>query len=223
MKKLYLILLIVLLLCAEAFPADIGFCRKHGGGAAVACTASTPGTDNSEIGTVNAGGSHAVHSTNRMYCELYQADCTGTLGTAYMYGSTAISGVAKVSVYSTTDTTSSSTPTVGTRVGYSGEITFGASAAWVNSATGGGSVTANGYYWLCFHTSAVAPDLYYTTGLSRWYIAITGAYDTPPAALPVAGDCTASKTPYSCCTGEGTGCTWTETANAKSSIFVGIQ
>jgi hypothetical protein len=41
MKKLYLILLIVLLLCAEAFPADIGFCRKHGGGAAASCTTPT--------------------------------------------------------------------------------------------------------------------------------------------------------------------------------------
>lgn len=52
MKKLYLILLIVLLLCAEAFPADIGFCRKHGGVATAptyACTDATHDSANNAV------------------------------------------------------------------------------------------------------------------------------------------------------------------------------
>jgi hypothetical protein len=221
MKKILIASLAILLISSaiEAYALSAAVqavCGANG----TSCTASTPETDNSEIGTITAGGSSASIGTARMYCMLYQADCTGTLGTAYLYG---LSNAAKISVYSTTDTDHASTPTVGTLVGYSGAISFGGEAGWVNSATNGGSVTSGNYYWLCIHTTTTSPTFYYTTGLNRWYIDITGVYTTPPSALPVAGDCTGSKTPYSCCTDVDTGCTWTGLADRKMSGFVGIQ
>lgn len=60
MKKLYLILLIVLLLCVEAFPADIGFCRKHGGGA-VACVTEADSETGETAGNITPIGSQSYN------------------------------------------------------------------------------------------------------------------------------------------------------------------
>jgi hypothetical protein len=188
--------------------------------AAAGCTPSTPTVDNSEIGYVNVGGGNAPASDGRLYCLLATADCSGTLGTAYIYGSGA-TGALKALLFSTTDT--SGTPTNGTLISSTAEIGFAAGAGWSSAATTGGSVTATTKYWLCYHVR-VAPALYYTTGVGRYSVDLTDPYATPPNKIPVAADCTASTVPYSCCSGAGTGCTWAgPTADRKMSFFVGIQ
>ena len=196
---------------------------------AAGCTASTPGNDNSEIGYITVGASSTALTGSRMYAWLYAADCTGDLGTAYVYLSNAAgSGDVKVAVYSTTDTDTESIPTNGTRIGYTGEIAMDAVAGWDNGAMSGGSVVATTKYWLAVFTPNETGDTLYhdSSGRERHYVQLEptgGDYTSIPATIPLAGGCTADDTPWTCCTGEGTGCTWSSLAAREMSVFVGIQ
>lgn len=230
MKRL---LIALLLLAAPAWAEEpFNLARMSGpmlgaGGSAAVCTESTPSVDNSEIGYLSVGAASANGTVGRMYCSLYAADCTGTLGTANIYISDA--GVVlntKISVYSTTDTSSSSAPTNGALVGASSAIGSNGNSTpmWKSSVTSGGSVTSASKYWLCYHTDdAGSPAFYYDSGLNRYYTTVDGAYTTPPSTLPAAAVCVGSGDPYSCCTGSGAGCTWTSAANRQVSVFVGIK
>jgi hypothetical protein len=191
------------------------------------CTASTPGNDNDEIGYMTIGADNATHSNNRFYCWLRQADCTGSLGTAYIYArSTSGDRYQKLLVASTTDTDPSASPTNGTVIGYTAEITTDTSAGWDSTAMSGGSVTQSEYYWVCIATpnSASISNFYYDAGgPQRHYVSSAGDYDTLPATLPVSSDCVGTDDPFGCCTGAGTGCSWTATADRNTSLFVGIE
>ena len=224
MKKTLLILL-ALSLCLPVYGATVSG-RPCPGGAA-ACTPSTPGNDNSELGYMTEGGTSTAVSNEVIYCQMFSADCSGTLGTAYIYTIANVgSGTSKIGVFSTSDSNDANPPTNGTLVGYTGVINSDDSAGWDSGAMSGGSVTSSAKYWLCLFTNSnigYRIKRYYDAGLTRHAKTVSGVYATIPATLPTASTCTASETPYSCCTGEGTGCEWATTANQKTSIFVGIQ
>jgi len=223
-KKLS-ILLIILLLPAFAYAGGaMGLMMAASGGATAGCTPSTPGNDYSEIGYLTVGSSNAATLIDRIYCFLYVPDCSGSLGTGYLYGSDDTTALAKISAFSTTDTDPDIAPTNGSRIGYTAELSFDSTPAWQSAAMSGGSVVTTASYWICAQTkNGNAPTLYYDAGKVRHSLNVTGQYTTPPALLPVAGDCVGSADPYSCCTGAGTGCTWSTTADRMNSVFIGID
>lgn len=228
MKKLILLILLLASPCLAAEPIQLARMNPYvaaSAGGAAACTPGAPGSDGAQIGITTSGGTNRGYNTaDALYCNLYQANCTGTIGTAYAYHyDTTIESI-KMSVYSTTDTNPANAPTNGSLVGSTGAIAS-SSAEWADGATSGGSVTNGNYYWLCLHTPPTsgtwaAKD---TTGLTRHIIPSAGSYATIPTTIPAAATCTGSGTPNACCTGEGTGCAATTTADRKIDMFVGIQ
>ena len=223
MLKILCNALLILLLAVPVY-ADMNGYVAGGSAAAAGCTASTPGNDNSEIGYITVGSSSAATLIDRMYCYLYPADCSGSLGTGYVYGSHATAGYGKISAFSTTDTVDTDPPTNGTLIGGTAELSFDSTPAYKSGALSGGTVIATTNYWMCFQTkNGSAPTLVYDAGKTRHSLNVTGQYTTLPTSLPVVADCVGSGDPYSCCTGAGTGCTWTSTADRKNSVFIGIQ
>lgn len=173
---------------------------------AASCTASVPGSDNSELGYLSVGGSNTASAIGgKIYCMLFTADCSGTLGTAYFYNrSTGTKN--KVAAYSTTDTVHSTPPTNGTRLGYTSEITAGADDDWYSAAMSGGTVTQGNKYWLCYLTPAKDGGVggNNDAGVDRHGIDYAvGEYTTPPSTLPSSG--------------------WGTTTDRKMSVFIGIQ
>ena len=225
MKKLLIFLGLLLLLIS---PFVVYGSWVFTGGTVAGCTASTPGNDNDEIGHITVGASSTTLSSQRMYAWLYAADCTGDLGTAYVYASSSSASDTKIVVYSTTDTDTESPPTNGTRIGYTGGITMGTVAGWVSGAMSSGSVVAGTKYWLAIDLDANSNTTLFhdSSGISRHYVVLGGDnsdYTTPPATIPLAGGCIAAGNPWQCCTGEGTGCGWSSIEARSMSIFVGIE
>ena len=152
MKKLRKPLIIIISLFIFLYPAwlyrDVNALVIMGGyyGAA-GCTPSTPGNDNDEIGMVAVGASVTTMTPYRLYAWLYEPDCSGDLGTAYIYSDeTGGSGANKILIFSTTDTNTESVPTNGTTIGSSGAIASDAVAGWDSGAMSGGSVTTGTKY-----------------------------------------------------------------------------
>lgn len=220
----------IVLFLLLALPAHAQVCRGiHGGviaGTAAGCVESTPGNDYNEIGNIATepnSDPQTVSMTDKMFCVLYTADCSGDVGTFQIYHNTTSQQSIKGAVYSTTDTDDTAAPTNGTLIA-SATITNNTSTGWATASTTGAdkSVTASDYYWLCTINTSTGWTGVRNTGKYRHSVVATGIYTTPPAALPAAAACVGSADPYSCCTGSGTGCSWTSTADRKQSIFVGV-
>lgn len=135
---------------------------------------------------------------NMIYTFRTQADCTGTLGDAYIYhGNTTASSV-KVCVYAS----SAATPQSGDAlIRCSSEITGGTSTGWktVNDSASG-SVTSGSYYWIALIVSGAsnAWSLAHNASGTIYYLSCESAcYASPPSTMGTGWGNAAGYTPFS--------------------------
>jgi len=70
--------------CSGGEPAQLARMNPAVLGAGVAsCTPSSPGDNQDEVGNINEDTVLFALYANRFYCQLFTADCSGSLGTAF--------------------------------------------------------------------------------------------------------------------------------------------
>jgi hypothetical protein len=197
-----LLAIAVLALCAGlgyAFMLQSTVCGT--GGSVSGCNPA-----NDEVGSRSTGGSAQAFSNGYVYCNYATADCTGTLGKAYIWNGNADDDV-KVGIFTAA---SSAPPDINdTVIAWSGEITStdGAESWWASSTDLGGSVTSGSGYYICIITSTDNWAGNYDAGSTLYYNAVeTGhSYASPPDTLYADED------------------GWSSTADRKIEVYVEIK
>src|SRR4030042_727333 len=198
MKKTFLFLVLSLLLCTQAQAADIGFLKLHGGGAGggAACEEAS-----NEIGYRSVATTNRPRPTDNIWCNLWTADCTGNLATAYLYSYSNDGATTTVCVYS--DDGDNAPGSGDLKIDCTGHNALedvpgdGASAAMGTGA----AVTSGSKYFICWGTDAVIWTAKTDVGQPAWNKALANPSTIMPANL------------------DGT---WTETADRKQSNYVTI-
>jgi hypothetical protein len=189
-KYLWTILLLFAVPCYALNPFQ-AFMMSAGasGAAAPACNpASNEVGDRTDYGT-----EHIDFSADTLYCFLYTADCSGTLGYAYIYHYGTATDNAKVCVYS--DDGDGNADAGDTKIACSDAITASADQQYQSSGKLGGSVIKDTNYWVCVIPDSTGFDVTRTASGYRtlnWGVE-TGSYATPPNNLTNATSDTASR------------------------------
>jgi hypothetical protein len=180
MKTLILIIITLLLaIPCLAGSGSVAITLSGTAGAAGGCSESTNevGNRNQEtnVGGINPGEAFASRA---------QADCTGTLGTAYVYHGDTVASEVKICVYNDAGT-ASALDTSDTLVGCTAAMSIDTSTGWKTGAINAGSVTSGNYYWVIILTNSAlgtfAPVYSSSPSLSWWHIDWTSNFATPPA------------------------------------------
>ena len=125
-----------------------------------------------EIGIRDVGGTNWSRSDSAAVIFRFQADCSGPLNAANIYHNATESTNIKIAVYNST-TTSPSTDTGMSLVGYTGAVSSGGSVGWKSGAVPGGNVVAGNYYWVVAVVSGANWVLVRdATATTYWYNAI---------------------------------------------------
>jgi hypothetical protein len=112
-----------------------------------------------------------------------QADCSGTLESAYWYHGDTNNTAAKVCIYSS----SAATPQSGdAKIGCSAEFSPGTTTGWKTVSIGSGSVTSGSYYWVVVMVNSTGANYNtpYTTTQSCYFSDISGGFGTGSYASP---------------------------------------
>lgn len=163
MKKIILVLLLVLALVSTSEgQRRIGGVQRGGpsgagdplrtptGGGSGSPAAGGCNPASNEVGdrTDYSGANLEGMDGDMMYAFRVQADCTGTLGDAYIYHGNTTASAVKVCVYTSSSTTPQSADAV---VRCSGAIAGGTSTGWKTvDESASGSVTSGNYYWITY-------------------------------------------------------------------------
>lgn len=187
MKKIILIIAI-LFISSSCLAASVTNAVRGvvGQGAAAAC-AESANEINSRRDTVDATAYSL--GAGLSLCFQATADCSGSLGTAYLYhDSNTKVPEAKVCVYTEGDADAvADADDVGVNSGAatcSASIATGATGGWKTGAFSTGTVTTGQTYWLCvFVSSTDAWDTFRAGTGTIYYTTLGDLYSTPPANL----------------------------------------
>lgn len=185
MKRLCLILFVLLLLAAPAMAEEplqlarmSGPMLGSGGGVVAAC---------GNLGqTTDYGSEHTDMSGDMIFCQRYQAPCSGSLGYGYVHHYGTASDNCKIIVYNDAGSTPGVPDSGDSKIGNTSAISASADQQYKSSEKLGGSITSGNYYWVCVVADPTTGwDIVRTaTSANKIYYSIyTNAYTNVPTEL----------------------------------------
>jgi len=183
MKKLILSILLVLCMCFQASAFNpLVVC---GGGVAAEAGGCSEAENEINSARDTTYGSSFTQNANVNYTYLFTADCTGSLGTAYIYTDDG-SGTAnaKVCVYAEgdADTTpdTADTGVDGGSAACTGAISEAGGVGWKSGAFSTGTVTEGSSYWITIMVADSGWNHTLSDTATVWYREDAAYYGTPP-------------------------------------------